>query len=245
VVIVSPSVAVLGRGAPAYKSTGFIGFTGGNEIVPTSNPVIAALRQWKTFSHRGKVYPISHSTPLAVCDQYFDLITEHGFRDVLEIGTLYGQSTLFLAEAARKHGGHVTTVDLRLSERQWINKEPITDIHEVAERLISEAGLSDVVEFIAGNSNDVLPALAKTGKKFDFILIDGSHDYPVALLDFINADRLVKPGGIIAMDDVGAGTARRENFNGGPNRILPMIFSSGRYEIEMLNANIALCHRQA
>ena len=208
-----------------------------------NNKVIARLRETKHFTHGGKNYPISHSTPLQVCEMYHELIVSRGFRDVLKIGTLYGQSTLFLGEAVRETGGHVTTVDLRIKERVWINKEPIEDIHEVAERFVKEADLSGHVTFAPGNSNEVLPRLAAEGRQFDFILIDGSHDYPVALLDFINSDRMIRGGGIIAMDDVGASTARKPNINGGPNRILPMVFSSGRYQIEMLNANIAMCNR--
>lgn len=211
--------------------------------MPASNPVIRSLRQNKTFAHRGLTYPISHSTPLSVCETYFELIRANGYRNVLEIGTLYGQSTLFLAEAVSALNGHVTTVDLRLPERVWSDKQKIVNIHEVAERFVNEAGFSDIVTFRPGDSNEVLPQLARERKTFDFILIDGSHEYPVALLDFLNSDRLLTRGGTIALDDVGPRTARNEKLNGGPNRLLPMIFSSGRYEIDMVNANVALCRK--
>lgn len=206
------------------------------------NHVIERLEKSRAFEHRGETYPIGRSTPLTVCQKYHDLIIERPFKRILEIGTLYGQSTLFLAEAARATGGHVTTIDLRTETRVWINNVRITNIHEVAERLIKEAELDHIVKFVSGNSNKVMPLMIEEGKQFDFILVDGSHEYPVALLDFINADRLIRKGGIIAMDDLGANIARKDS-NGGPNRILPMIFSCGHYLITPINDNIALCEK--
>lgn len=212
--------------------------------MPTSNAVIRALMNDASFVHNGVTYPISHSTPIPICEKYFHFIRERSLKNVLEVGTLYGQSTLFLAEAIRPSDGHVTTVDLRLTERMWINKIPIINIHEVAERLIREAGLSDHVTFLSGDSNAILPQIAaQEPVSYDFILIDGSHEFSVSLLDFINADNLLRVGGTIALDDIGRNTARNEKLNGGPNRLLPMIFSSRRYKIEMLNSNVALCHK--
>jgi predicted O-methyltransferase YrrM len=208
-----------------------------------NNPTITRLVKSQHFDHRGVTYPLAHSTPPEVCTQYYTLIVKQHFKAILEIGTLYGLSTLFLAAGAQQTGGSVTTIDLRLPKRTWFNGVDIENVHEVAERLVKEAGFADIVTFIEGNSNAVLADLYRNHKTFDFILIDGSHEYPVALIDFIYADTLLNTGGVIALDDVGANMARKTSLNGGPNRLLSIIFSSGRYQLEPVNANVCLVRK--
>jgi cephalosporin hydroxylase len=208
-----------------------------------NNPVLTKLINDGYFQHRGLNYPLSHSTPISVCSRYYDIVVQNSYKEILEIGTLYGQSTLFLSAAAHETGGSVTTIDLRLATRKCSNGVDIINIHEVAERLVREAGYSDFVSFVEGNSNGVLANLYCAGRRFDFILIDGSHDFPVALLDFIYSDSLLNSGGVIALDDIGSNVARRSNFNGGPNKVLSMIFSSGKYKVEPINANVCLVRK--
>ncbi len=210
-----------------------------------ANPIIDRLKRTRSFEHRGRSYPVGRATPFVICEKYYDLIVERGFKDILEIGTLYGQSTLYLAEAASKTGGRVTTIDLQQETRVWIDQAEIVNIHEVAEAFIRDSGLDEFVTFIGANSNEVMPQMIDEGKRFDFILIDGGHVYPTALLDFINADRLMRKAGIIAMDDIGVRIAGKPEYLGGPNRILPMIFSCGRYRITPVNQNVVLCEKLA
>ena len=78
-------------------------------------------------------------------------------RVILEVGTSYGFSTVYLAEAARAYGGQVVT--LELSEKK------ITYARQAMER----AGLAGVVEFLQGNALDTLRTLEGP---FDLVLID-------------------------------------------------------------------------
>lgn len=206
--------------------------------------VLEELLEVGEFSHRGRTYPIAHSTSPAICGRYADLIVEHGLTRGLEIGTLFGFSTLFLADAFERTGGRLDTIDIRYPERTWIDGQRIEDIHEVAERLVEQAGYSDRVTFHAGDSNAVLAELLEDGREYDFALIDGSHRFEVALLDFIGVDRMLVPGGYVAMDDVGANVSSKEGLSGGPNRLLGLVFSCGRYEIELWSANVAVCEKR-
>jgi predicted O-methyltransferase YrrM len=209
----------------------------------TRNPVLAKLLDDGAFEHRGRSYPLAHSTPPKICHAYARLICQRGYRDVLEIGTLYGLSTLFLAEAVAQTGGHVTTIDMRVEKRTWFNGEEIINVHEVAERLVSESGYGNIVEFLSGDSNQVMCELIRQGREADFALIDGGHQYCVVLLDFIFCDRLLRTGGTIALDDVGRDHAKKPNLDGGPNRLLAAIFASGRYRITPLSKNVVLCDK--
>jgi len=208
-----------------------------------ANDVLARLLAAGEFSHRGCRYPIAHSTSPEICRRYADLIAGHNIERALEIGTLFGFSTLFLAGALAETGGELDTIDIRFPKRTWSDGQEIEDIHEVAERLVAEAGLSDRVTFHEGDSNGVLARLIEAGRKYGFALVDGSHRFEVALLDFIGVDRMLDVGGYLALDDVGANVSSKDGLSGGPNRVLSSVLATNRYEIELWSANVAVCKK--
>jgi glycosyltransferase involved in cell wall biosynthesis/predicted O-methyltransferase YrrM len=208
-----------------------------------ANDVLGTLLAAGEFSHRGRRYPIAHSTSPEICRRYADLIARHKIERVLEIGTLFGFSTLFLAGALAETGGKLDTIDIRFPKRTWSDGQEIEDIHEVAERLIAEAGMDDRVTFHEGDSNGVLARLIEAGRRYGFALIDGSHRFEVALLDFVGVDRMLDVGGYLAMDDVGANVSSKEGLSGGPNRVLRSVLATNRYEVELWSANVAVCKK--
>ena len=76
---------------------------------------------------------------------------------ILELGTSYGYSTVFLAEAAKANDGLVISLE--------IHPDKVT----FAQQKIAEAGLSDFVEFRKG---DALEILAGSSESFDLVLLD-------------------------------------------------------------------------
>lgn len=208
------------------------------------NAVLQDLLDTGEFSHRGRRYPIAHSTSADICRRYAELIVAHDAKRVVEIGTLFGFSTLFLAGALTQINGHLDTIDIRYAKRTWIDGQEIEDVHEVAERLVGEAGLGGLVTFHAGDSNALLAQLVEAGGEFDFALIDGSHRFEVALLDFVGVDRMLKVGGHVAIDDVGANVSSKEGLSGGPNRVLGLVLSTDRYRIEPWSANVVVCEKR-
>jgi glycosyltransferase involved in cell wall biosynthesis/predicted O-methyltransferase YrrM len=212
------------------------------EDAPRSgDAVLEDLLATGEFSHRGRRYPIAHSTSPEICRRYADLIVQENIEHVLEIGTLFGFSTLFLAGAVARTGGEIDTIDIRFPKRTWSDGQEIDDIHEVAERLVAEAGLGDRVTFHEGDSNGVLARLIETGRRYGFALIDGSHRFEVALLDFIGVDRMLDIGGYLAMDDVGANVSSKQGLSGGPGRVLSSVLATDRYSVELWSANVAVC----
>ena len=205
--------------------------------------VLEKLLEEGEFSHRGQTYPIAHSTSTAICSRYADLIVEKKLIRGLEIGTLFGFSTLFLADAFAQTGGYLDTIDIRYAKRTWIDGREIEDIHEVAERLVAEAGHARRVTFHTGDSNNVLAELVAARHEYDFALIDGSHKFAVALLDFIGVDRILRSGGYVALDDIGANVSSKDGLAGGPNRVLGIVFATGRYKVDLWSANVAVCKK--
>jgi predicted O-methyltransferase YrrM len=78
-------------------------------------------------------------------------------KTILEIGTSYGYSTIWLAEAARANGGKVITLENNPEKAKY------------AQQQIHEAGLSDFVEFRIG---DALESIDNHPETYDFILLD-------------------------------------------------------------------------
>jgi predicted O-methyltransferase YrrM len=106
-------------------------------------------------------------------------------RRILEIGTLGGFSTIWLARGAGPQGRVVT-----------LEYEP--KHAEVAQANLQRAGLADRVEVIVGAALDTLPAL--TGDPFDLVFIDADKENYPAYLDW--AVRLARPGSVIVADNV-------------------------------------------
>ena len=111
-----------------------------------------------------------------------------GARRILEIGTLGGYSTIWLARALPPDGRLVT-----------LEAEP--KHADVARRNIARAGLAGVVEVVVGKAGETLPQLAAgDDAPFDFIFIDADKPgYP----DYFRwALKLSRPGTMIIADNV-------------------------------------------
>jgi predicted O-methyltransferase YrrM len=109
-----------------------------------------------------------------------------GARRILEIGTLAGYSTIWLARALPKDG--------RLVSLEFDPKHA-----EIARANIARAGLDAVVEVRVGAAIDSLPTLAKE-EPFDLFFIDA--DKPSTTDYFRWAIKLSRPGSVIVVDNV-------------------------------------------
>lgn len=126
------------------------------------------------------------------------LAQAQGARTILEIGTLGGYSTIWLARALPA-GGRLVTLEFDPQHA------------EVARANIARAGLTELVELRVGPALETLPKLAAEGcGPFDFIFIDADKEnYPGyfgwALKlsrrgTLIIADNIVRKGAVIDAD---------------------------------------------
>ncbi|MDN7444644.1 O-methyltransferase [Burkholderia cepacia] len=116
------------------------------------------------------------------------LATIRGARRILEVGTLGGYSTIWLARALPP-GGTLVTLELNPEHAK------------VATRNIARAGFAEVVTVVVGSAKDSLARLVDTGEApFDFIFIDADKDNNPVYLDA--ALKLSRPGTVIVVDNV-------------------------------------------
>jgi predicted O-methyltransferase YrrM len=116
-----------------------------------------------------------------------------GARRILEIGTLGGYSTIWLARALPA-GGRLVTLEY----------DP--EHADVARANLARAGLAAVTEVITGPALDSLPKLAAEGPEpFDLVFIDADKVNNPRYVEW--ALRLTRPGSIIVLDNVVRGGA--------------------------------------
>jgi predicted O-methyltransferase YrrM len=111
-----------------------------------------------------------------------------GAKRILEIGTLGGYSTIWLARALPADG--------RLITLEYDPKHA-----EVARKNLAAAGFASVAEVRLGKALETLPKLASEGAgPFDFIFIDANKDDYPGYLEW--AIKLSRPGTLIVADNV-------------------------------------------
>jgi predicted O-methyltransferase YrrM len=116
------------------------------------------------------------------------LARAQGAKNILEVGTLGGYSTIWLARALPP-GGHLVTLEVEAHHAG------------VARKNIASAGLTDVVELRLGPALESLPQIAGENREpFDFVFIDADK---TSTADYFSwALRLTRPGSLIIVDNV-------------------------------------------
>lgn len=109
-----------------------------------------------------------------------------GARNVVEFGTSFGVSTIYLAAAVRDNGGG-QVIGTELAESKW----------RVARDNIAEAGLADVVDVRLG---DAMQTLRELPESIDLVLLDGWKDLYLPILKLL--EPRVRRGGIVLADNV-------------------------------------------
>ena len=112
------------------------------------------------------------------------LVKLRGARTVLEIGTLGGYSTIWIARALPE-GGRVLTLEIDPKHA------------EVARANVDRAGVGERVEMRVGPAAETLPTL---DGPFDMVFVDA--DKPNNPVYWREALRLTRPGGLIVVDNV-------------------------------------------
>jgi predicted O-methyltransferase YrrM len=106
-------------------------------------------------------------------------------RRILEVGSSYGYSTTWLAEAARAVGGKVISLELREEKTRYARAQ------------LARAGLAEYVEFVIG---DALASLKALPGPFDLVLIDLWKDLYLPVFGLLYPK--LAPGAIVVADNM-------------------------------------------
>ncbi|MBW4648109.1 MAG: class I SAM-dependent methyltransferase [Kastovskya adunca ATA6-11-RM4] len=141
---------------------------------------------------------------------------------ILEVGSFLGFSTRWLLEVSSQWGAEVTAVDPNVRHR--IFDDPQSILKKLNQNFYPEN--LEIVQGFFGNYGDCTyfdyenyePKLSKSdidklmkerkiidenwGRKFDFVFIDGDHEYKAVMENFAIALNLLSDGGCIAFHDV-------------------------------------------
>lgn len=115
----------------------------------------------------------------------------------LEVGMAWGVSTLLILEA-------LTETGRPFAPHVVMDPAQSTYYHNAARRSLRTLGIENLVEFYEAFSELVLPHMLSKGRKFDFIFIDGDHQFDSAFNDWRFAHLMLVPGGTILFDDAWA-----------------------------------------
>ena len=133
----------------------------------------------QTMEEAGAADISNHLMTLALLIREFDL------KQVVELGTRDGNSTLALLEGARSIAGHVTSVDV----------EPCLE----AKRRVQRAGFTESWTFVQANDMDLEPPQIPAA--IDFLFVDTSHLYAPTLAELRKYSAYLRPGAWIALHD--------------------------------------------
>lgn len=116
------------------------------------------------------------------------LIKLGNIKNILEIGTLYGYSTIWFARGINNNG-KIITIEKEL-ENTKIARENFNKL---------ENNLSNNIEIINGDANEELEKLVQKQLVFDMVFIDADKSSYPNYLNF--TDKLLKKGGLIIADN--------------------------------------------
>jgi predicted O-methyltransferase YrrM len=133
-----------------------------------------------------------HSIERAQGEALRDLAIDEGAERTIEVGLALGMSALFLCQAVLPRGGRHVAIDPFQAE-SW---------NGAGLRTLREAGVEELVEVIEDESQLALPRLVAEGREFDFAFVDGDHRFEGVFLDLYFMTRLVRPGGLVVVDDM-------------------------------------------
>lgn len=139
------------------------------------------------------------------------LIKISGAKNVIEVGTSNGYSGIWIANALKETGGHLTTIEY------WEKRIVL------AQENFNKCGVDDIITIKQGEACDVLKEI---DFEIDFAFIDANKEEYVKYFDLINLK--LKKGGIITADNITSHAEKVAPF-------VEKIKSTPNYQVEILD----------
>ncbi|MER6628022.1 class I SAM-dependent methyltransferase [Streptomyces sp. NPDC000987] len=134
------------------------------------------------------------TVPERHCDRLRDLLVAERTGKVVEIGLAYAGSALAIGEA-------LATVDPPLPRHIVIDPFQEGEYADAGWDLLRSAGLEPFTTLMPVPSSAALPQLLSEGFVADAAFVDGSHRFHEVFVDLYFLRKIVRPGGLIVVDD--------------------------------------------
>ena len=151
-----------------------------------------------------EVFPVA--IPAAEGEALRDVVIAERATRTIEIGLGYAISTLHICEgllpAGQPNAKHVVIDPYQRSRYA-----------DLGLCLLERAGVADLVEHRSSPSEIALPAMVEEHARFDLAFVDGNHRFDGVFVDLFFLGLLVRPGGVVFLDDHQLpGVARAASF---------------------------------
>ena len=113
----------------------------------------------------------------------------------IEIGLGYGISALHICEGLLRNNAGLAARHVVVDPYQ------ATRFSNCGLQFLEEAGVAGLVEHHAEESQIALPRFLGEARSFDLAFVDGNHRFDAVFVDLYYLGRLVRPGGIVFLDD--------------------------------------------
>ena len=138
------------------------------------------------------VFPVAVSP--AEGEALRNCVSREGAVQTIEVGLGYGISALHICEGLLLNGNPA-------ARHVVLDPSQSTRFSDCGLQVLEEAGVRHLVEHHAEFSEIALPQFLKEGRSFDLGFVDGNHRFDAVILDLFYLGRLVRRGGIVALDD--------------------------------------------
>lgn len=158
------------------------------------NPILQEiLESRQVTSDKGERFPLRYAITPDVGEFLQRVVIAVRPKISLEVGLAYGISTLFICEALKKVGA---------SRHIVMDPYESTYYKDIGLKNLRKAGYDELIEFVEGPSEIVLPELLKRKTRIDFAFVDGWHTFDHTLVDFFYINRMLNVNGVVVFDDV-------------------------------------------
>ena len=134
----------------------------------------------------------------------YEHIRKNRLENLLELGTARGGSAIFMAAALEATGaGHLTSVDS--TRWRWRNPTPteVIDHAGLGHRVTLDKRFSTYTWFLKTELEKCIDDAGSVRPEYDFIFLDGAKNWSTDGLTVVLAEKLLRPGGWLLLDDLG------------------------------------------
>ncbi|WP_051825768.1 class I SAM-dependent methyltransferase [Kitasatospora aureofaciens] len=121
-------------------------------------------------------------------------VRAEGAQRTVETGMGNAISTLYVCDGLRRNG-------LTGPRHVVLDPHQAGHYHCAGLRAVRTLGFTDLVDFRPRDSSLELPRMVDEGRSMDLGFVDGDHRFESVFADLHYLDRLIRPGGLVLVDD--------------------------------------------